>query len=460
MSLGFRYDSEDISEAIRKARNSNILLFAAVSNNGNKTTPNIAFPARHGEVIGVSAVNSNSTRLADSNPTVAPGSLAALGIDVPSAWPGSTKPQPKSGSSMATPILAGIAALVLQFVRQLIKDPPSLSDDSKYKPGVWRTIEYQLRHRKEFMVEILRRMETQQGSFCAIQPQGKFETRFELIIMIWSYFRLILDPDPAAEAAGAAFATSQQRQAVLQRVRFARDLLIREIPTSKAAYLILDDDRWDTIADHDLTSHTQLSSWLNNCDQTPCLWLQGEKAASISRSLTALCQQQGSVMLRCECNQFDEEENFLPPATVLRQAQYSALHQVLSHISEQRLPTPHDFNLEVYSSLDNSPKKIFKSMVCVQGLLRELLLHADTPILWVIENYQVLENEALEKDLGFQKILHGFLKLTGAVRMPRRACEPCRCLFVTKTRPAPLTQKAIGDQIVLLDVDEAFCRRM
>jgi hypothetical protein len=461
MSLGFKHDNYNICQAIDNARASKVLLFAAVSNGGNTDIPNVAFPASHDQVIRVSAMNSASTKLADFNPSMPPGSLATLGIDVPSAWPGSTAPQPKSGTSMATPILAGITALVLQFIRQLIKNPPKVEDDSKYNTGVWERIEKRLCENTGHMIKILQKLGPPQDQgapplpFCAVIPQNWFDERKTLYDLIWGYFRRSMDPDSATEDSEITTAKSQQRLKILECVTSARRLLKSELPARTMSNIAVG-DRWNAISEQEFRSHRESGSWLDENTRTPCLWLQGENASCIGRYLTEFCEQHGSIVLRCECNQFDEDEKILGTATILRQANYSALYQVLSHIYNQRLPTPEHFDLSAYYGLDNSKNKIRESLILVQKLTAELLSRAEVPILWVVENYEVLEDERLQNNAGFQQVLHGFLTLVGAVRTPRQVREPCRCLLVSRTRPTPATQEVIGDQIELLDVDEAF----
>jgi hypothetical protein len=462
MSLGFRHDNQNIIQAIHHARASRILLFAAASNGGNTNEPNVAFPASHEQVVCVSAMNSASTQLAAFNPSITPkglGSLATLGISVPSAWPGSTKPLPKSGTSMATPILAGIAALVLQFIRQLIKDPPILYDDARYRDGVWKTIEERICGQTEHMIRILQKLGPEPGApnFSAVRPQIGFDGRRTLYDLIWGYFRWIIDPDPATQDGEATQAESKQRSKILERVQSALEFLERERPAPTTPRFAVE-DRWDAISEQELRSNRECSSWLDGSTRTPCLWLQGEDASRVSGKLIAPCRQQNTIVIRCECNQFDKDEKLLNLADILGRVHYSALYDVLSCICDQQLPTPQALDLNVYYKLD-SRNKTHQSLIRVQELLTELLSHAERPILWVFENYEVLEDDRSKKFAWFQPVLLGFLTLAGAVRRSRKVSEPCRCLFVSRNRPAPKTQKIIGGLMDILDVDEAFGRR-
>ena len=460
MSLGFKRFNANIDHAIKHARDHRILLFATASNGGNTTASNVAFPASHEQVVCVRAMSSASTQLADFNPTIPPGTLgrlATLGVAVPSAWPGSKTPQAKSGTSMATPILAGIAALVLQFIRQLIKDPPKLEDHAEYNVDVWRKIEELICGQTEQMIRMLELMGPLQGStdFCAVVPQISFVGRGELYGKIWTYFGHSIDPETALKGAQL----NHQQLTDMESVKSALKFLEREWPAPTASNsAVAKESLWNVISEHEFLSCREFTSWLDKGMRTPCLWLQGEDASGISRDLIAHLRQQETIILRYECNRFDKDENVLNLAEILGRAHYSALYDVLSYICCQQLPTPQAFDPSVYFELD-SRNKTHKSLIRVQELLTELLSHAERPILWVFEKYEVLENDRWKKFAWFQPVLLGFLTLAGAVHNARNVHEPCRCLFVSRTKPAPKTQKITGSLMEILDLDEAFGRR-
>jgi hypothetical protein len=121
MSLGWRHDdSNEVRQAIARARTENVLLFAASSNDGVRG--GMAYPARADEVFAIDAADGDGrpSRF-NTLPDGRKPRFAVLGEAVKSEYPkdldesGSKR---MSGTSCATPIAAGIAGLVLEFARQ------------------------------------------------------------------------------------------------------------------------------------------------------------------------------------------------------------------------------------------------------------------------------------------------------------------------------------------------------
>ncbi|MCX9010947.1 MAG: S8 family serine peptidase [Candidatus Methanoperedens sp.] len=112
MSLGTRTYSQALNDATANAYKAGILLVAAAGNNGdgNLSTDDVLYPAKFDSVIAVSAIDSNNIAPvwgADGEEV----ELAAPGIDIYSTWLDGGYVN-KSGTSMATPFVSGVAALI------------------------------------------------------------------------------------------------------------------------------------------------------------------------------------------------------------------------------------------------------------------------------------------------------------------------------------------------------------
>jgi subtilisin family serine protease len=119
LSFGYARDQPIIKAAIDEAmrvKKNQLLIFAADGKNGNNES--VAFPARYADfVIPVYATTFEGETAHFNPPINNKDCLATLGVDVPSAWSRNPVRVPKSGTSQANPILAGIAANMLHYAR-------------------------------------------------------------------------------------------------------------------------------------------------------------------------------------------------------------------------------------------------------------------------------------------------------------------------------------------------------
>lgn len=122
MSFGYAHDQPCIRESIRKSldyRKESIIYLAAASNSGSNDCE--GFPARLESVISMRATNSEG-QFQDFNPPRRrhhENAIGTLGRDVPAAWKGDYDGtvQYSSGTSVATAVAAGLAAVLLGYVQ-------------------------------------------------------------------------------------------------------------------------------------------------------------------------------------------------------------------------------------------------------------------------------------------------------------------------------------------------------
>ena len=112
MSLGSSNDSygDTIERAVKEAHKEGVIQVAAAGNN-NLEEDSVVYPAAFEEVIAVSATNKDD-EMADFSSIGPEVEFAAPGADIYSAWEGGRYYE-GNGTSMSSPHVAGVAALVL-----------------------------------------------------------------------------------------------------------------------------------------------------------------------------------------------------------------------------------------------------------------------------------------------------------------------------------------------------------
>lgn len=113
-SWGSTQRSRALEDVIRKAYEADILFVAAAGNSSvnNDRTPH--FPSSYNvpNVVSVAALDRNDQLAKFSNWGVKSVAIGAPGVDILSTWLGNAYEE-KSGTSMATPVVAGVAALIV-----------------------------------------------------------------------------------------------------------------------------------------------------------------------------------------------------------------------------------------------------------------------------------------------------------------------------------------------------------
>jgi major intracellular serine protease len=153
LSLGGDSDYPPMHAIIKEAVDKGMLVVVAAGNEGlDKPRPQISYPANYSEVVAVGAVNFNARTgaidsLGFSNQTHQVD-IAADGFKVLSTVPNGGYAE-LSGTSMATPHIAGFAALILQKLRKLSLVGPEvgslwamMKDNTidVFQPGIdWKT---------------------------------------------------------------------------------------------------------------------------------------------------------------------------------------------------------------------------------------------------------------------------------------------------------------------------------
>ena len=123
-SWGSTQKSRALEDVIRKAHENDILFVAAAGNASVNNDRSPHFPSSYNvpNVISVAALDRHDQLAKFSNYGVKSVAIAAPGVEILSTWLGNQYEE-KSGTSMATPVISGVAALILS------KNPNMSVDD-------------------------------------------------------------------------------------------------------------------------------------------------------------------------------------------------------------------------------------------------------------------------------------------------------------------------------------------
>jgi subtilisin family serine protease len=113
-SWGSTQKSRALEDAIRKAGENGIVFVAAAGNSSTDNDRRPHYPSNYDlpNVISVAALDRNDQLASFSNYGPKTVAIAAPGVDILSTWLGNEYEE-KSGTSMATPVVSGVAALIL-----------------------------------------------------------------------------------------------------------------------------------------------------------------------------------------------------------------------------------------------------------------------------------------------------------------------------------------------------------
>jgi len=111
-SWGSTQKSRALDDVIQKAYQEGILFVAASGNNSTNNDRSPHYPSSYSNVISVAALDRNDQLASFSNYGPKSVQIAAPGKDILSTWLGDDYEE-HSGTSMATPMVAGVAALVI-----------------------------------------------------------------------------------------------------------------------------------------------------------------------------------------------------------------------------------------------------------------------------------------------------------------------------------------------------------
>lgn len=192
MSLGFEEEVGSIRDAIveaEKIRKRKVLFFAAANNDGLHSRE--LFPAFHESVISVRGTGHDGSFVAQYNPPTYSHKAdmvlyGTLSKDVACGWVAGRLT--KSGCSVATPIMAAIAAMAIQFVSS------RLDDFTLQAPGLIRT-----RRGMLSLFQLMTKDQVSGSKRMSLAPWQLFESNDHKLVHATNMIRLALSSLPPEE---------------------------------------------------------------------------------------------------------------------------------------------------------------------------------------------------------------------------------------------------------------------
>ena len=137
MSLGSKHSSEELHAAIKRAYDKNITVVAAAGNDGDSYVGNIDYPGKYPEVIAIGAVNKYLERswFSSNGEELA---VAAPGEDIYSTYLNNGY-SILSGTSMATPFITGVLALLIAKHRKVKDSKTPIDTPQRVREHLCRT---------------------------------------------------------------------------------------------------------------------------------------------------------------------------------------------------------------------------------------------------------------------------------------------------------------------------------
>jgi hypothetical protein len=190
-----------------------------------------------------------------------------------------------------------------------------------------------------------------------------------------------------------------------------------------------------------------LERWLEPQTQQACLWILDEHAVHVSQPLVAARREERLPVVYYQCDRFEADGKILEPEQILRRLSYSFLHQLLCYIVDRQLPMPVKLDVGTYRGLDQDPNSSMSIIRLVSSLIQD-----SSRLVWVIDNFDRLEDEDIPVSEVQRSALDTFMTLIGARKEPgvSKTTAPIRkCLITTTSRSSSLIDSSLKEDLAI-----------